>query len=234
MRSIIWLFAIFAVCPTSAAQEVGYLDLTTQVIQPRRTEPSTGSGTGGGVGAGDGVKRLRSEQPLRLTISYIEGAEHPVGGELIYEVKLLNTSQQIVKIPWTPSPRDIEPARPRPYKYQMASLSLRLANSGGQTAALETSSLVYGSDAPSTILELAPGHWVRIRATTRLNILPPGRWPSFLSPGQNKVNVEAVWRVDRVSFAERNGRCHETFTSAEGDNLSTNTIPVEIRMDAKP
>lgn len=234
MRSIIWLFAIFVVSPTLAAQEAGYLDLTTQVIQPRRVEASSSSGTGGGVGAGDGVKLLRSRQPLRLTISYIESAEHTIGGDLVYEVKLLNTSEQIVKVPWTPSPRDIEPARSGPYEYRMASLSLRLTNSGGQTAALETSSLIYGSDAPSTTLEVAPGHWVRIRATSRLSILPPGKWANFLSPGQNKVNVEAVWRVDRVSFGERNGQYHETFASSDGDNLSTNTMPVEIRTDEKP
>jgi len=220
-------YLLLFACAVPVTQEAAYLDLVTKPVQPRLTEPASVSATGGGAGAGDGAETHPPPQPLQVTVSNVEGAENKIGENLIYEVKILNTGNGTVKIPWVPSPRDIEPAKPGPYEYWMANLAPRLVNSSGQVAALEAV-VLYGSDAPSTMLELAPGHWVRVRAKTQLNLRGPGGLASFLSAGQGSVRVGAVWSLYRVSFAQRNGQFHETFIPNEQENRSTNTVPIHI------
>jgi len=227
-----FVYLLLFVCAVSVAQETGYLDLVTKTVQPRQTESTSSSGTAGGVGAGDGAELHLPPQPLQLTISNVEGVEHKIGESLIYEVKILNTSNRTVKIPWMFSPREIEPSKPGPYEYRMASLAPRLVNYSGQVAALEAV-VLYGSDAPATMLELAPDHSVRIRAKSRLSLSEHGSLENFLSLAEGSVQVGAVWSQYRVSFAKRNGEYHETFVPTE-ESQTTNTIPVHIDLPQKP
>jgi hypothetical protein len=156
------------------SQESGYLDLTTQTLLLRLNEPTSVSGVVAGTGAGDRAASHDAPQPLDLTISSVEGADHSVGGILVYEVKILNSSKEVVRIPTTISPREIEPPKPGPYQYWMASLTPRIIDSSGQIEVLEEA-LLYGADGGSTMLELPSGHWVRIRAKTRLRVPEPSR-----------------------------------------------------------
>jgi hypothetical protein len=210
---------------TSAVQEAGYLDLVNQTTQPRRTEPSTASASVVGVGVGD-RPATQPRLPLELTISDIEGAEHKLGDDLIYTIRIENMSARAIQIPWTPSLRDIEPARPGPYAYQMARLAPMLINSSGQIELLEPAA-VYGSGEASTMLELAPRQWARITAKSRISARGPnlGR---FLSTGRHSVSVGATWSLYRVSFSERNGGYHESFMPADQEYRSTNTIPFHL------
>jgi hypothetical protein len=152
--------------------------------------------------------------------------DRKIGEDLTYEVKLENTGNRTVKIPWMPSPRDIEPTTPGPYEYQMAGLAPELVDSSGQVKVLEAVA-IYGSGATSTTRELAPGQWVRIRAKSRLNLRGPDL-ASFVSAGQDSVRVGVVWSLYRVSFAEQNGQYHETLIPVDQQNRSTNTIPIHL------
>ncbi len=218
-----WTFCSF--------QQTGRLDLVTELVQGREREPTTASATAGGVGGGDGAVFHRGAQPLESTISAVEGMENKAGVTLIYEVRLVNRSDRTVKIPWKASPRDIEPSKPGPYEYKMASLAPRFVNASGQSEALEPA-LIYGSDAPSTMREVGPGQSVTIRAKTRLNSLRSGDLASFLSIKQNSVNLSVLWSLYQVSFTEQNGQYHETFVLTEEENPSTNTMPIHLGSQA--
>jgi hypothetical protein len=225
MYRLICLFLF--TCTVAVAQETAYLDLATQTIQGRQREPTSASGTAGGVGGGDGAAFHRPPQLLKLTIFEVEAMGFKIGESLVYEVKLENTGDRAIKIPWTPSPKDIEPSKPGPYEYQMVSLAPRLVNPLGQVAPLEAV-VIYGSNAPSTMLELAPGHWVRIRAKSRLSLLGSGDLTAFLSGGRNSARLGATWSINRVSVTELKGKYHETFVPTEIETQSINTIPLHI------
>ncbi len=231
MRICSYLFLL--TCTIAPAQESGYLDLVTQTIEPRQREPVTASATGGSVGVGDGAPSHPSPRPLQLIVSNVEGTVLKVGQSLTYEVTIKNVSSRPVKIPWTPSPKDIEPSKPGPYEYVIAILAPRLVNSSGQVAALEAVT-IYGSEAPSTVRELSPGQWVTIRAKSRLNLPGSGGWRNFLSTVPGSVRVGAVWSLERVSVTERNGKYHEAILSAGQEYVSTNTIPMHLDVAANP
>jgi len=210
----------------SLAQQTGYLDLVTQVIQPRQIEPTTASATAGNVGAGDSAVSTR-RKAFKFTLSRVEATESNTGKVIIYEVTLQNTSDQTIVIPWTASPRDIEPAKSRPYEYQIASLAPRLIKGNGEVAGLDDS-LIYGSDVRSTTYQIAPGQSVRIRAQTRLTPHTPRDLKGFISADQKSVNFGVAWSVHRVSVTEINGELHETFMQTEPETPSINTVAVRI------
>jgi hypothetical protein len=222
-----FLFFLLLVSVTLAAQEAGYLDLVPQTLRPWLIEPKTGTASGGGIGAGDGATARTLPQPLRLTITNVDGADHKLSENLIYEVRVENTSDRTVKIPWTASPRDIEPTKLRPYEYLMASVAPRLVSSSGQVAVLGAA-VIYGSDATSTMIDLAPGHWVRIRAKSPLSMLGARNLAAFLSAGQTSVEVGATWSFYRVSVTTENGECRETFLPSGVEIQSGNTMPVRL------
>ncbi len=224
------VYLLFFACAIPVTQETAYLDLVNKIVLPRHTESTSLSGTTESTGAGDGADLHLSPPPLQLTILNVEGAEHKIGENLIYEVKILNISGRTLKIPWVFSPRDIEPSKPGPYEYQMASLSPRLFNSSGQVAALEAV-VLYGSDAPSTMLELAPDHWVRMRAKSRLYLPGSEDVTGFFSVKRDTVRFEAVWSPYRVLFADRNGQYHETMIPTGRENPSANNVPIHIVFD---
>lgn len=229
MRKLAY-FLLFA-CTSATAQETAYLDLVTLQIQGRQREPTSASGAASGVGGGDAAAFRRPSGPLKLKISEPEGLQFRIGETFVYEVRVENTSDRAVKIPWTPSPKRIEPPKQGPYEYQMVSLTPQLVNPMGAVIALE-GVLIYGSNAPSTTLELAPGHWVRIRAKSKLNFQRPGDATAFFSKGQNSTRLRAAWSAERVSVTERDGQYHETFSPVEMETQSVNAIPVHILASA--
>jgi hypothetical protein len=213
------------------AQQAGYLDLVTQSTRPRQVEPATASATVGNIGAGDSAV-FTPRKELKLTVSRVELTDSEIGKTLIYEVNLQNTDNRAIVIPWTASPRDIEPAERRPYEYQMAKLAPRLIKSTGEEAGLE-GTLIYGSDVSSTTYQLSPGQSVRIRAQTRLVPHPPHELESFFSSGEKAVHFGVMWSMQRVSVTEINGELHETFMPREPATVTTNTITVHIDIDGR-
>jgi len=211
---------------TLASQEAGFLDLLNQTIQPRQTESASATASVVSVGAGDREATQPPPQLLRITLSKLERSEYKIDQDLIYEVKLENLSSRPIQIPWTASPRDIEPARQGPYEYQMARLTPTLVDSSGQLETLEPA-IIFGSDAAGTTRVIAPNQWVRIRAKSRLSWHNQGSTSSPSAEPQ-AVRVGATWSLYRVSFAEHNGRYHETFVPTDEECRSTNTIAIQI------
>lgn len=78
------------------------------------------------------------------------------------------------------------------------------------------------------MMDLAPGHWVRIRAKSRISLREPTKLASFLSTSQNSAKVGAVWSLYRVSFAEERGQYHETFVPTAQEIQSANTVPIKL------
>ena len=211
-------------------QESGYLDVTSQTAQSRRIEPTRMFGVLANTAAGDGAIAHKVPRALRLTLSEVEGSEHKRGDTLIYEVKILNSSDNVIKIPWTINAREIEPAKPGPYQYWMASLGLRVTDSVGQIEVLEPL-VLYGADTGSTVLELPPGHWVRIRAKSRLALRRFNKIASSDSPGPASIRLAAAWSLSRVSFSEQGGEYHETFVPTGQEISSANTVLIHVVPD---
>ena len=122
------------------------------------------------------------------------------------------------------SATEVKPAQHGPYQYWMASLAPRVITSSAQVQALDAV-VLYSSDAASTTLELAPGHWARIRAKASLQFREPENIPTTPS---SEVRLGAVWSLFRVYVSEQNGTYHATFVPVGEQNPSTNTLPIRL------
>jgi hypothetical protein len=81
---------------------------------------------------------------------------------------------------------------------------------------------------------IAPGHWVRIRAKSRLALGEIAAMARSSSKGQDSVRVGAVWTPSRVSFGVQNGNYHETFVPTEQETRSTNAMPIHLELAETP
>jgi hypothetical protein len=186
-------------------QQVGNLDLTSAASQARKFEPVSGSSGGTGIGSGVPDSSYTSKEPLELTLTNVHVRNDGDYERVEYEIELKNVSTTVVRVPWDPSPRDIEPSPPRPYKYQLASLRLEDPEGSAETQRFEAISL-YGSEESQTLQTLRPGEWVSIRAISKLKTLNQ----NF---GEKKTSMlRATWTQFRVSVDGSPSEFHETLT----------------------
>jgi hypothetical protein len=182
---IIVAFCVFGTAALLAAQEIGFLDVSAVPIQQRLREPL------GGIGQSVGGKSLNSGSAsaqvlLNLKLRPVSSS----GQEIDYEIQLTNIGQERIVIPWTPSPRDVEPEDPSAsYTFIVASLTLWAVTETGGAEVL-SSALLFGSEASSTLKELAPGQSVRIRARTKIEG----------EPNLRPTRVRASWSTSISTF----------------------------------
>jgi hypothetical protein len=223
-RKTLFLFLI-ACSSVWGKNQVATLDLTHATVRLRLFEPVTGSASGGSVGSG--VTLSQPMQPIQMKLTDLKSTQNGDGHGLFYEIELKNVSDATVRIPWDPSPRDIEPSPPRPYQYQLASLRLVLTMPSGESERLEAAT-IYGSETSRTLRTLRPGEWVRIRAATKVKTLNRD------FAGGNKIPmVRATWEEYRATVDGSPSKFHETL-SPEGTQIqSQNTMPLpnEVSQD---
>jgi hypothetical protein len=203
-------------------RQVATLDLTNSLPQAREFEPVTGSSGGTGIGSGVAEFSYRAKQLFELTLMNIRMSKNGNDDRVVYEIELKNVSDEVVRIPWDPSPRDIEPAPPRPYEYELGSLGLELLGGSGENQPFESVS-IYGSEESHTLQTLSPGECVSIRAETRVKT-PSG---SSAEEGHPSV-VRATWNQYRVTVDGVPSRFHETLASEGTQIQSENTLAVPI------
>lgn len=213
------LFLFLIVCSSVwGRNQVATLDLTHATIRQRAFEPVTGSASGGSVGSG--ATRSQPMQAIQIKLTELENTQNGDGHRLFYEIELKNVSDTTVRIPWDPSPRDIEPSPPRPYEYRLASLRLVLIMPSGENERLDAA-IIYGSETSHTLRSLRPGEWVRIRAETKLKTL------NREFAGGNKIPiVRATWDEYRATVDGSPSKFHETLSSVGTQIQSQNTLPL--------
>jgi hypothetical protein len=203
-------------------RQVATLDLTNSIPQAREFEPVTGSSGGTGIGSGVAESSYRAKQLCELTLMNARMRKNGNDERLVYEVELKNVSDAVVRIPWDPSPGNIEPAPPRPYEYELGSLGLELLGTSGENRRFESVS-IYGSEESHTLQTLSPGEWVSIRAETKLKTLSGSS-----AEESQPLMVRATWNQYRVTVDGIPSRFHETLASEGTQIQSENRLAVPI------
>ena len=123
---------VFSWLQSHAAQprEVGVIDLTGITIEPRVHEPTRGSASG--VSSSTGRR-----QPGKLSIQVLK-ISALTRESLSYEVKITNTSDHTIAIPWNPQPSKVEENGP---SYQVVG-----SNLGFEVVAIDSENVLYVAD----------------------------------------------------------------------------------------
>jgi hypothetical protein len=192
------LFALVfggALVTAQSQQRVDHvLDLLTYSVTPDNSvtaNPSRIPPGGGSVSEG-------SQRPgsLRMTLLSMDRSDYETGDPITYEVRLENTGNRPVVLPWSPDRVLFQapgPALPRPVE---AAIFLEVLERGGsKTLTLLEPRMLFGSQAILGSLEtLAPGEtaWIRV----------PGLWHmstremnAIVSEPDGVVQVAAVFTV---------------------------------------
>jgi hypothetical protein len=220
MKCLYLLSIVFFGVVNASQQDVAFLDITNQIVTPRKHQPKFISGSGGMAFGGDGAV-VYEDRSLRITLLPLTRNTFQLGDEIIYEIKIENTGPQSKIIPWDPTIQDVEPAVPNQgYAYTQAIFSLRFTNENNLTEASEVS-VLYGTETrKSSTLQLEPGQSVRIRAKARLS----ARGQKFFSClPQCKVSVKVSVDFASAKVTVENGEYHEQMVSAGRPKLSVNT-----------
>jgi len=144
-----------------------FLDLTNFVSpKEHRRLPPTHSSGGGMGGGGTGIRKDVS--PLKVSLALLK--QDVSTGEIVYEVKLLNSGKEEVQIPWDPDVADMEPKDDGWQKYSYSGFTIGLWTMNGNEGIVlpNVIGLQMGHQAPNSSIPLKPGEVATIRAKTRL------------------------------------------------------------------
>lgn len=237
-RSIL-LLALFTLplrlLPVCAAQEVGYLDLTsavarTQLRHPPRPEvqcggdgPCVGHGGGwGSIGIGCGAESPKEPRALRTTLTWLDRVSYGDGEEIEFEVKLENVGTVAMKIPRTPHLADLQPADVSvPFDYYDISLSLQIA----PFVSIGVVHLYGTEDRPA--IDLQPGEWIRVRGRTELRFNDALK--SRAASGKIHETLTAFAFLRKVTFIPHPGGYSESIKNLYPRRLQGPGLFVELR-----
>ena len=214
------------------AQERGYLDATQVQVRQRQRQPTTG--TSGGVISGYSEGKPQPAQSLTLSLRILGQTEFISRNAFDYEVKIQNVSDQSIELPWDLSSADIEPADPHSsYQYETAAIWLSTKLGDNRAVILEGPILLFGTPSiASTMINLQPGEWVRVKASGWVlpsnpnDTLPPSDFTSNEAGG----TVAATLILSESSFspAKVGSSAHEQSRTIRGP-IASNASAVQFR-----
>lgn len=196
LRLALLTFVAFFAAAT-AAQDVGYLDLTDPVSRQRIRLPGlTGFGTSCILHSPDGSE-------IAVTLLSLDKEFYSMEDYVTFEVRVQNSGLPSIYIPWTPHSAEIEPSSPTvSYTYRKATVILTFVDPDSQLA-FSLFSHSYGStDVPGTLRELQPGQWVVIRGRERLHELYDNGLRRKIWEAQPlKLKVRAGFLISNVTYS---------------------------------
>jgi len=179
-KTIAFCASLLPLGATARAQEVAYLDLTnvtarTEVRHPPVPEDECtvhhiceffkGGVIGGDVAPDD-------QRAVRTTITWMDRLEYTDGDRAELEAMVENVGQVPIDLPWTPHLADLQPAdNTTAFGVATFGISVELKWPSGESFHLGSLVFFGSSTHPGTLLNLRPGEWVRLRASTRLSLL---------------------------------------------------------------
>ena len=167
VRAAVALILVTALWGDTAAQEVGFIDLTqiTPRTDLRRPAPTSAtSGTVNSTNENHGCTNIgQAVGALRTTLVALDRAHYQFDDEPVFEARIENVGSQSLQIPISPYLADLQPADPG-QKFEFSQLSVALWIGGKQwNSNMGGDASVYGADShPETLVSLRTGEWVRI------------------------------------------------------------------------
>jgi hypothetical protein len=120
---------------------------------------------GGDVAPGD-------QRAVRTTITWMDRLEYTDGDRSVLEVMVENVGLVAIDLPWTPHLADLQPTDDTvAFEVSTFGVSIELKWPDGESAQLGSLVFFGSSTHPGTLLNLAPGEWVRLRGSRVLSLL---------------------------------------------------------------
>lgn len=171
----------FFITARANGQEVRFVDLTTveQRIALRRTPPPKqthlGPDRSAGVAASSqslmvGECGLGANEPraLRTTVTWLDRLSYQEGDPIEWEVKIENAGSVPISLAASPHLSDLQPTDPSEFfSYDETGIGLAIRTEDGRTDLAHVS--IYGKHSdPDTMVTLAVGDWIRVRARGKI------------------------------------------------------------------
>jgi uncharacterized repeat protein (TIGR01451 family) len=189
--------------PTSAlAQEVGYIDLSDNIFRDDSRQTRT---RGGGCGTSPHSAQ-DSQLDVTTTIMSLDKTRYRIGEEATFEIKVMNTGNKTILVPWTPHSGDLVPVNPHSsYKLSMGTISLVFEDPEGFNFLV--AEYLFGlPNVPGSLRELPPGQWFIVKG--RKSITPSSAdWgkQEFADSGFVEAKVGALYMEDTRSYSPKDG-----------------------------
>ena len=164
LRVVLAVAVVGLATAVAFGQEVGYLDLTGPAPHQRVRSPS------GGTGGFCGGTEFPKFPEVTLILVSLDKTVYSIGEDVTFEVRIENSGQQNIELPWTPDLATLEPNdATETYTYLNGVVVLNLTEPDSQRY-FSVYGYFYGSDrASGTIHKLRPRESVVIRARTKLD-----------------------------------------------------------------
>jgi len=154
-----------AVLP-AIAQRIAILDFTSASPKDRKRQPKPFPPEIPVAGSCSGVD---GTPPLRVSLSSLDKTEYALGDELIYALRLTNTSKLPIRVPTRLSLADMEPEDPAvSYSYEPIEIWLRLQDHEEHGISVLLVTLYGSTERPQTEMELQSGEWFEVRGKAKL------------------------------------------------------------------
>jgi hypothetical protein len=197
-----------------------FLDLTTPAVKHMKEAKTVGCGSGGRVFVDH--RPLRPPQlTLSLEIAWLNQDRFKLGDEVAYEVRLTNTGDKPVVLPWNPDSdiaygKDCRGlARARGLLTLEASVKLNFIDDAGNAEPVGPDRLFGVRDDPGTYRVLAPQQSARIRVSDNL-YLPQTAANASSAGGANHFKAIAVFDLRDSSLPNPYG----TVVSTNGQDVT--------------
>lgn len=201
------LFAAVMICAAlfplwAVAQEVGYIDLSDNVF--RDGSPQTRL-RGGGCGTSPHSAQ-DSQSEVTATIVSLDKTRYRIGEEATFEIKVMNTGNKTILVPWTPHSGDLEPAESHSsYKLLMATISIEFKDPEGFYFSI--SEYLFGSrKVAGSLRELSPGQWFTVKGRKSITSYSAD-WgkQEFADSGFVESIASALYREDTHAYFPKDG-----------------------------
>lgn len=178
------------------------MDLTDNIFRDRSRQTRT---FGGGC-SGSPHTTQASQSEVTATVVSLDKVRYRIGEEATFEVKVLNSGNEAIIVPWTPHLGDLEPADTRSsYKYRVGVILFLFRDPEGLE--FSVSETLYGSpNVPGSLRELSPGQWFTVKGRKRVDLYEQN-WgkKEFGDSGFVATNVSGFYRQDRGTYSPKDG-----------------------------
>jgi hypothetical protein len=200
------IFALFIppVAVSSISEEAGYKDLVG--IELREVKEPIGGDSGS---CGGGSHEPAPTTSLDVTMQSVDKSRCVMGDDVEFVVKLTNTGNEPVLLPWDPQMADFE-EKGAGDDYHYVSISVLLELSDGRAKEMMTGWSLFGSpDLAGSLLEVRPGDWVQVRAKSKIEIFSDNEFQHRLYSGsETDLKIGPSLLAEAVTVSHRQGKTY--------------------------
>jgi len=211
-RNALTALCLFTFFGSAVCQQLGHVDLTHVPADDLRQHAEEATSPDPCEGKWNEILALafvEAKKPQKITLEITRLSTTPValGSEIDAEVRLKNSSKDVIEIPWSTAPSAFkQTSYVNPVKFETGNFEFHLSYEDGTDMVLKShENTLYSSNQwPDSRLRLPPGAWMAATLRFRLESDSFG----VAHTGRGRLTVK--WKQGGVSRFEKNCRLVQT------------------------